>query len=100
MSGLARIGLFGALLALVFAGAALAGSVLDPDPGQATESDDKTSVGHAVAHGSAQAADGGAAGTRSTLPGRLARSRSASASSSRTGPPSVTSTWSTSVACT
>jgi hypothetical protein len=66
VSGLARIGLFGALLALVFAGAALAGSVLDPDPGQATESDDKTSVEHAVAHGSRQAADGGTgAGTRS-----------------------------------
>jgi hypothetical protein len=32
VSGLARIGLFGSILALVFAGAALAGSVIDPDP--------------------------------------------------------------------
>lgn len=45
MSGLARVGLFGAVLALVFAGAALAGSVLDPDPGEATEADEKMGSG-------------------------------------------------------
>ena len=61
MSGSVRIGLFGALLALVFVGAALAGSVLDPDPGEATESDEKLSSGHAAAEDSAHAADGEAA---------------------------------------
>jgi hypothetical protein len=66
VNGLARIGIFGALLALVFAGAALAGSVLDPDPGEATESDEKVTSGHAVADDSAHATDGGAAaGTHS-----------------------------------
>jgi hypothetical protein len=36
MSGAVRIALFAALLALFFGGAALAGSALDPDPGQTT----------------------------------------------------------------
>lgn len=41
MSAAGRIALFAALLALVFAGAFAAGSVLDPDPGggQATTSE-------------------------------------------------------------
>jgi hypothetical protein len=38
VSGLARVGTFAALLALVFAGAALAGAALDPDPGADDES--------------------------------------------------------------
>lgn len=66
MSGLARIGLFGALLALVFAGAALTGSVVNPDPGEATKPDEKVSSGHAAADDSAHATDdGAAAGTHS-----------------------------------
>jgi hypothetical protein len=44
------------LLALVFAGAALAGSVLDPDPGEATESDEKMGSGHAAGGHSASVA--------------------------------------------
>jgi hypothetical protein len=47
VSGLARIGLFGVILALVFAGAALAGSVIDPDPGGA-ESGDEMDPSHAA----------------------------------------------------
>ncbi|HEV3377231.1 MAG TPA: hypothetical protein VG126_08120 [Thermoleophilaceae bacterium] len=67
MSGLTRVGLFGALLALMFAGAVLAGSVLDPDPGEATESDERMGSAHAPADGAAHAADGEtAAGTHST----------------------------------
>jgi hypothetical protein len=71
VSGLARIGLFGVLLALVFAAAALAGSVLDPDPGETTGSDEKRGSGHAVADYSAHAGDGSiAAGTHSAAPAK------------------------------
>ena len=68
MSGLTRIGLFAAVLALVFAAAALAGSALDPDPGDAADADEKMGSAHAAgphsasreppAAGLAQAEDG------------------------------------------
>jgi hypothetical protein len=67
MSGLTRVGLFGALLALGFAGAALAGSALDPDPGDAADADERKGSAHAPAEGAAHAADGETAGgTHST----------------------------------
>jgi hypothetical protein len=45
MTGLTRVALFAGLLALVFAGAALAGAAIDPDPG--TETDTGGTAGHA-----------------------------------------------------
>jgi hypothetical protein len=58
VSGAARIGLFGLLLALVFAGAALAGSAIDPDPSGTRDSDEHVGSAHASEEDAAHAADG------------------------------------------
>jgi hypothetical protein len=65
MSAPVRIGLFAALLALVFAGAALAGSALDPDVGEEAghgESDAQRADTHGEGEAEAEAGDDHAAG--------------------------------------
>jgi hypothetical protein len=57
VSAAARVALFAALLAPVFAGAALAGSVLDPDLDRETDADRKSGSAHAPAGESPHEAD-------------------------------------------
>jgi hypothetical protein len=56
VTGALRIALFAALLALVFGGAALAGSALDPDPGE-EQTHEEAGSGAEEEHGSTQSAD-------------------------------------------
>jgi hypothetical protein len=69
VSSLTRIALFAALLALVFAGAALAGSALDPDV------DRDTAAAHAPASEEEHSTDGTAVETRATTDASAAKAK-------------------------
>ena len=65
----ARIALFTGLLALVFAGAAIAGSALDPDVDDETAPLQEAGAGHSVGGGHGATTDGHSASGRATLKG-------------------------------